>query len=141
MVSHQYTYAYGAVSIEDGQLDSLILPWINTPCMQIFLDTVAQRYPQELIVMVLDGAGWHKGGDLKIPDNMRLLTLPPYSPELNPMENIWEELREKHFHNKVFSSLDILVDHLCDSLRSLEQNPEITKSIAARSWIVKAIQK
>jgi hypothetical protein len=66
MVCQEYTYAYGAVSITDGQWDSLILPKVNTACMQIFLDEVASRYPGERIVMVLDGAGWHRGGELGI---------------------------------------------------------------------------
>ncbi len=89
--------------------------------------------------MVLDGAGWHKGKDLKLPQNMKLLPLPPYSPELNPVENIWEELREKYFHNRVFSSLDAVEDQLLHSLVHLESNPEITHSIAAWPWIVNAI--
>jgi transposase len=112
MICHEYTYAYGAVSIEDGQMDSLILPYVNTECMQIFLDEIASRYPRERIVMVLDGAGWHRGKELEIPKNLRLLSLPPYSPELNPMENIWEEVREKGFNNRVFASLDALEDQL-----------------------------
>jgi transposase len=74
--------------------------------MQIFLDEISNRYPNDRMVMVLDGAGWRKSKTLKIPQNMKLLPLPPYSPELNPVENAWEELREKHFHNRVFSSLD-----------------------------------
>ncbi len=66
----------------------MILPHVNTDCMQIFLDEVASRHPEERIVMILDGAGWHKAKSLAIPDNVRLVFLPPYSPELNPMENL-----------------------------------------------------
>ncbi len=139
MVSQEYIYAYGAVSIADGQWDSLILPHVNTDCMQIFLDEISARYPHERLVMVVDGAGWHKSNALKIPQNMRLLLLPPYSPELNPVENIWEELREKHFHNRVFASLDAVEEQLFHSLVHLESNPEITKSIAAWPWIINAI--
>ena len=139
MVSQEYTYAYGAVSIADGQWDSLILPHVNTECMQIFLDEISERYPSDRIVMVLDGAGWHKGNALKIPQNMRLLPLPPYSPELNPVENIWEELREKYFHNRVFSSLDAVEDQLLHGLIHLESNPKITQSIASWPWIINAV--
>ncbi len=60
MVTQQYAYAYGAISPADGRFDSLILPQVNGKCMQLFLDEVARRYPDENIVMVLDGAGWHK---------------------------------------------------------------------------------
>lgn len=139
MVSQEYIYAYGAVSIGEGQWDSLILPHVNTGCMQIFLDEISSRYPKDRIVMVLDQAGWHKSKALKIPQNMKLLPLPPYSPELNPVENIWEELREKHFHNRVFSSLDAVEEQLLNGLVHLESNPEITQSISSWSWIINAI--
>jgi hypothetical protein len=139
MVCQEYTYTYGAVSIADGQWDSLILPNANTACMQIFLDELALRYSGDRIVMVLDGAGWHREGKLAVPENMRLLPLPPYSPELNPVENIWEELREKNFDNKVFDSMDALEEQLLSSLQHLESHPEITKSISGWPWIVNAI--
>jgi transposase len=139
MVSQEYTYAYGAVSIAEGQWDSLILPQVNTDCMQIFLNEVSERYPDERIVMVLDGAGWHKSRRLKVPENMKLFSLPAYSPELNPVENIWEELREKHFHNRVFARLTDLEDQLLHGLLHLETNPEITRSIASWPWIINAI--
>ena len=141
MVCQEYTYAYGAVSIADGQWDSLILPKTNTVCMQIFLDEIALRHPQDRIVMVHDGAGWHRGNDLAVPENMKLLSLPPYSPELNPVENIWEEIREKGFDNKVFASLDVLEEQLIYSLKHLEDHPEITKSIAGWSWIINSLLK
>jgi hypothetical protein len=94
MVTQQYTYAYGAVSPQDGRFDSLVLPHVNSGCMQIFLDEIASRYPNDNVVMVLDGAGWHKSKGLCLPGNLRLLFLPPYSPELNPQEHLWDELRE-----------------------------------------------
>ena len=85
MVTQEYTYAYAAASVLDGQLDTLILPHVNGHCMQLFLDEVASRHPGERIVMALDGAGWHRSESL---------TLPPYSPELSPVEHLWDDLRE-----------------------------------------------
>ncbi|MBN6743299.1 IS630 family transposase, partial [Acidithiobacillus sp. MC6.1] len=73
MLIYQYTYAYAAVSPQDGRMDSLVLPEVSSRCMQIFLDEVAQRYPGDIIVMMVDGAGWHKSNDLKLPENLRLL--------------------------------------------------------------------
>ena len=107
--------------------------------MQIFLDEIASRYPGDRVVMVLDGAGWHREGTVVVPENMKLLPLPAYSPELNPVENIWEEIREKGFANKVFASLDALEEQLVHCLKHLEDNPEITKSIAGWNWIINAI--
>ena len=86
MVTQEYTYAYAAVSVADGGLDSLILPYVNGDCMQLFLEEVAARHPNDRIVMVLDGAGWHQSKTSALPDNLRLLQQPPYSPELNPVE-------------------------------------------------------
>jgi hypothetical protein len=136
MLSRKYTYAYGAVSIGDGQWDSLVLPKGNTECMQIFLDEVSLRHPEDRIVMVLDCAGWHRSKALAVPENMKLLYLPPYSPELNPVENIWEELREKFFGNLVFAGMDALEEQLLSGLIHLEEHPEITKSISNWPWII-----
>lgn len=86
--------------------------------------------------MVLDGAGWHKASSLKIPKNMRLIPLPPYAPELNPVEHLWDELREKSFGNLVFNSLDALEDHLEKALRTMELDTEKVKSIVNWPWII-----
>lgn len=139
MVTQEYTYAYAAVSPLDGCLDSLILPHVNTACMQVFLNEVAARYPSERIVMILDGAGWHRSGELSEPDNLRLLSLPPYAPECNPVEHLWDELREKHFHNRVFDSLDALEDQLEYGLRDLEEHHDTVQSITGWDWIIKLI--
>lgn len=139
MVTQEYTYAYAAVSVIDGELDSLILPYVNGDCMQVFIDEVATRHPHEKIVMVLDGAGWHRNESLKIPGNMKLLPLPPYSPELNPVEHIWDELREKSFANRVFKSMEALEDHLEVSLREMENDPERVHSIVAWPWIIDSL--
>ena len=138
MLTHQYTYAYGAVSPVDGRFDSLVLPHVNGDCMQLFINEMARRYPQENIVMVLDGAGWHKT-QFKLPSNLKLHFLPPYSPELNPQEHIWDELREKWFHNIVFDSLDALEDQLVLALKTLEYDPGVVKSIAGWDWIINSV--
>jgi transposase len=87
----------------------------------------------------LTGAGWHTAEALAVPDNMTLVPLPPYAPELNPTEHVWDELREKYFHNHVFESIDSLEDHLEASLRELESDKERIRSIVAWPWIVNAV--
>lgn len=139
MLSHQYVYAYAAVSPMDGRLDALVLPEVNGQWMQEFFNEVASRYPSENIVMVVDGAGWHKSKSFVMPVNLKLLFLPPYSPELNPQEHIWDELREKSFHNKTFRSLDLLEDHLVEALRVMETQHTTVKSIVAWDWIIDAV--
>ena len=98
MLTHEYTYAYAAVDVDTGELNTLILPSVNGECMQVFLHEVSARHPLDRMVMILDGAGWHSSHALKVPENIKLLPLPPYAPELNPVEHLWDELREKHFH-------------------------------------------
>lgn len=139
MLTCEYTYAYATVCPLDGKFDSLVLPDVNTECMQIFLDEIARRYPDENIVMVMDGAGWHRSHSLRLAENLRLLLLPPYSPELNPVEHLWDELREKSFHNRVFDSIGALESHLVDALRHMEETKDAVKSIAGWDWIINSL--
>ena len=89
--------------------------------------------------MIADGAGWYRSEILVIPKNMRLIKLPPYAPELNPVEHLWDELREKSFHNRVFKSIDALEDHLSASLLKMEQNHQLVHSIVAWPWIINSL--
>jgi len=132
----EYTYVFGAVSPHDGTLDTLVLPEVNTPAMSLFLAEVAQRHPHEAILMVLDGAGWHRARHLMVPENIRLLPLPPYSPQLNPLEHIWEEIREKWFPNLVFDSLGAVEDRLVQALFALENNPPLVASTTGFGWVI-----
>ena len=83
----EYIYLYGAVSPKDGTCVYLIMPTSNTACFQAFLDVLSRKFARQDILLVLDGAPNHRCGDLALPDNVSLLFLPPYSPELNPKEN------------------------------------------------------
>ena len=86
-------------------------------------------------VVTLDGAGWHQiGGALRVPDNISLLPLPRYSPELNPVENIWQFLRQNHLANRVYETYEAIVDACCEAWNVLAAAPESITSIASRSW-------
>jgi transposase len=102
----EYIYLYGAVSPKDGTCVYLIMPTSNTASFQAFLQVLARRFARQDILLVLDGAPNHRCGDLSVPDNITLLYLPPYSPELNPKENLWDEIREKIFKNYALKSMD-----------------------------------
>jgi transposase len=138
-IVREYTYAFGAVSPHDGTLDSLVLPVVTAEAMSIFLEEVARRHPEEFIMMFLDGAGWHRAHDLVVPENMRLEALPPYSPQLNPVEHIWEEIREKWFANEVFDSLDAVEDRLVEALVALENNRALVASTTGFDWIINCL--
>jgi transposase len=94
-----------------------------------------QVAPGAHAVVTLDGAGWHQQGDkLKLPENISLLPLPPYSPELNPQENIWQFLRQNYLANRVFDTYAMLVDACCEAWNALIAMPERITSIASREW-------
>jgi transposase len=86
-------------------------------------------------VVTLDGAGWHQqGGKLRVPDNISLLPLPPYSPQLNPVENVWQFLRQNHLSNRVYDTYDAILHACCDAWNALVADPERITSIATRDW-------
>lgn len=135
-IVREYIYAFVAASPHDGTMDSLILPQVSEWTMSIFLKEVSDRHPDDFILMVVDGAGWHKAKALDVPANMALIFLPPYSPELNPVEHVWGHIRENGFHNKVFNSIDAVEDQLTQSLRALENDAELVAKITGFPWIV-----
>ena len=102
----EYIYAYNAIAPQTGDCFSMIAPYCNTEAMNCFLDQLAAQYSHYRIVLLLDKAGWHISKNICLPGNLLLMHLPPYSPELNPVELLWREIRRKYFHNKIFNSLD-----------------------------------
>ena len=133
----EYRYAYGAIEPQSGESFFLVLPWCNTACMNIFLRKLSEAYPHDFILLVSDGAAWHRAKALEIPQNIELIPLPPYTPEMNPVEQIWAWIRLHGFRNEIFHTLDKVVDNLCDTIRSL--SPPIVQSIAHRSWILSTV--
>jgi hypothetical protein len=112
-----------------GKMTALILPLANTDAMNLFLEQVSRDFCDYFVIMLVDGAGWHKARALKIPENIRLITQPSHSPELNPAEHLWEELREKYLHNKAFRTLDDVQEALCDGLCDLMNAPHRLRSL------------
>jgi hypothetical protein len=110
-------------------MTSLLLPRADTAMMNLFLEHVGQEFSDYFVVMQLDRAGWHDGNDLLIPENIRLIAQPAYSPELNPVEHIWDYLRENYFHNWAASTLKQVVDVLIDGLEQLAANVELLQSM------------
>ncbi|MEN6483272.1 MAG: IS630 family transposase [Syntrophobacteraceae bacterium] len=135
-IIREYTYAFAALSPHNGAMDSLVLPQVNAQTMSLFLREVGRRHPDEFILTVMDGAGWHKSVELEVPENMHLVFLPPYSPQLNPVEHIWESIRENWFRNEVFRSMDGVENRLVQALRALENDPEKVASLSGFPWII-----
>ncbi len=111
------------------------MPYCNTVCMNVFMEELSKEYPDDDILMVCDGASWHRSSAMIIPDNITLLNIPPYTPEMNPIEQIWREIRTKGFRNEVFQTLEKVVDRLCVTINNL--SAETISSITLRDWIFK----
>ncbi|GHS91524.1 hypothetical protein AGMMS49957_18340 [Synergistales bacterium] len=109
----------------------------NSEATSIFLKEVGLRHSDERILMFMDQASWHKAKALTMPENIELVFLPPYSPDLNPQEQIWDELREKFFCNKTFTTLKAVIDNAVKGLQSIEKLPEKIKQLTHRDWILK----
>ena len=102
--------------------------------MNAFLGELSKRYPDDYILLCCDGASWHKTDSLCIPANIELFFIPPYTPEMNPIEQIWKELRKMGFRNEVFETLEKVVERLCDTICALSM--ETIRSITGRQWIL-----
>jgi hypothetical protein len=138
-IVREYTYAYGAICPQDGAACYLILPAMDGACMNVFLEELSGRYRDYFLLIVYDGAPCHSPGVLDIPANMMAVKLPPQSPNLNPKENGWDDMREKFFHNLLFDSMQAVEDKLIVACNYYESHPEIIHSIAAWDWIIRAI--
>ena len=128
-VVRESVYIFAAVAPGAGLMTSLVLPSANTAIMNLFLEHVSQSFENYFIVMQVDQAGWHRSKELIVPANIRLIEQPAYSPEVNPVEHLWEELREKYLHNRLFSSLDALIEVLCQGLNALTDDTERLNSM------------
>ena len=129
----EYRYAFGAVEPLTGEGFFLVMPYCNTVCMNVFLAELSKEYANDDIILVCDGASWHRSSAMVIPDNITIVNLPPYTPEMNPIEQIWRELRTTGFKNEVFQTLEKVVDRLCQTINNLTS--ETISSITLRTWI------
>lgn len=129
----EYTYVYGASDPIDGEFFSIIAPKCNTDWMNMFLLELSRTFPNDYILMPCDQAGWHKSQGLKLPENIELIHIPPRTPEMNPQEQIWKEVRKHGFKNTCFKTLNNVIDKLCDVLPNIPN--DTVKSITGREWI------
>ena len=130
----EYRYAYGAVEPLTGDSFFQVLPYSNSDCMNVFLRGLSDEFPSDQILLVCDRASWHTSKKLNIPENIHLFYLPPATPEMNPIEQIWKEIRKRGFRNECFKSLEKVIHRLCDTICSLTK--QTIKSITGRDWIL-----
>ncbi|MDP1578004.1 MAG: IS630 family transposase [Cypionkella sp.] len=132
---YQWAYLFGAVCPARGTAAGLVLPFVNTAAMNAHLAEIARTVaPGAHALLILDGAGWHGSNALVVPDNLSLLTLPPYSPELNPVENVWAYLRTNKLAISVFNTYEEIVDACCKAWNFFANDPVAIASITSRTW-------
>lgn len=130
-----WAYLFGAICPAEGKGAGLVMPFCDTEAMQAHLAEIsAMVAPDAHAVLLLDQAGWHLAGALVVPRNISLLPLPPRSPELNPVENVWQYLRDNFLSNRVFKGYDDIVAHCCAAWNDLIDQTWRIRSIGRRAW-------
>ncbi|WP_457642095.1 IS630 family transposase [Persephonella sp.] len=135
IMKFDYTYLYKAVNPKTGESFDLTMPVINTNGMNKFLEEFKKYIRKREVILIMDNAPSHKSKYLKVPEGIEIEYLPPYSPQLNPVERVFQDIK-KHFKNKVFDSLDKLEDKLFEVLNSLSN--EYLKSLTFYPYIKEA---
>jgi len=135
-VRHDSAYLFGAICPDRGVGAAIIMPTVNTEAMNEHLKEISAQVTAGVhAILICDGAGWHQtGGALNVPKNITLLSLPPYSPELNPMENVWEYLRANKLCGLVWDSYEAIVEACKTAWDFLINDPERIRSIGTREW-------
>jgi hypothetical protein len=133
---HESAYLFGAICPGRAVGAAMITPHANVEAMNLHLSEISTQVASGArAVLVCDGAGWHqRGKQLQVPDNITLLTLPPYTPELNPMENVWEYLRQNKLCAMVWDTYDDIVEACKNAWHFLINDPDRIRSIGSRDW-------
>lgn len=134
-VVREYSYAYAAVCPDRGRMTCLILPYANTEMMNIFLREVSVDFADSFVLMLVDQAGWHRSNSLKVPENIRLIPQPAHSPELNPVEHVWQEVRKTSMANTAFTSLEQVERSVANGLVDLANQPERLRSLTNFNYL------
>ena len=133
-IIRQYTHVFSAVCPHDGESFSLILPYADSESMEIFMEGLSEQYSQHRLILVMDQAAWHRTSNLKKFANIRIIYLPPYSPEVNPTEHLWEHIREKYLRNGFWLSTETLEDMLERALVLVEKSKQIVQGLVGFHW-------
>ena len=132
---YESAYLFGAICPARGVGAGLALPFADTEAMQLHLAEISVAVAKGAhAVLLLDRAGWHTTGNLTLPENITLIFLPSRSPELNPVENIWQFLRANFLSNRVFETYEAIIDACCQAWKSLIAQPQTITSIGMREW-------
>ena len=128
-------YLFGAICPARGIGAGLAMPYADTEAMQLHLDEISQTVARGAhAVLLLDRAGWHTTANLNVPQNMTFIFLPLRAPELNPVENVWQYLRQTWLSNQVFDTYEVIIEAACEAWNKLMAQPQAITSIGMRDW-------
>lgn len=127
-------YIYSAVNPRTGEDFTLIFPNANSDCLNAYLDAFSHCLGDREVMFILDGAGWHKANKLKAHPNIELVFLPPYSPELNPVERFWQFIKDNTIKNQVYKTLKGIEDEVSRFLRGITH--DITSSVCRAEYLI-----
>ena len=131
-------YVLMAVCMTTGATSALIMPELNAEVLNLFLEQMSRELPAGVhAVLIWDGAGFHTSKDLVVPSNISVILLPPYSPELNPVENLWHYLRSHHWSNRVYQDYDELESEAVRSVCTVSRDREKVKNICNSEYVRK----
>ena len=131
----KWAYIFGAICPAKGKGAGLVMPYCNSHAMTAHLAEISQAVDANAYaVVLLDQAGWHLSAKVQVPDNITLMPLPSRSPELNPVENIWQFMRDNWLSNTVFTSYENIITHCCEAWNNLIDEPGKIMSIGLRQW-------
>lgn len=134
-LQYEYVYLFGAVCPATGKSVGLVMPVVNHEAMQLHLEAISQQLESgKHAVIVLDRAAWHTTKKLNKFTNISILPLPPVSPELNPVEQVWQYLRDKYMANRAFEDYEEIVSSCCDSWMLFSRQISQIKSLCFRPW-------
>jgi len=140
--AYKYLWVSAAVCPETGLAEGLISPRMDTATINVFLKQLSQRVgPDEQAVMIWDGAGFHRSKELQMPANITPIQLPPYSPELNPIENLWHYLKSHHWSNRAYKDHDDLEEAVMQAWNHSVENSELMKTVCAATRYQRAVVK
>ena len=132
---YKSAYLFGAICPARGTGAAIVMPIADTHAMQVHLREISRAVaPGAHAVVLLDRAGWHTTGALRMPKNLTTILLPSRSPELNPAENIWQYLRQTHLSNRIFETYEAILDACCAAWNRLIERPWTIMSIGLRQW-------
>jgi transposase len=128
-------YIFGAVCPTQKTCAAIVVPYANHESLEKHLEEISSHVPEgRHAVILMDRAGWHRSKELKVPKNIHLLYLPPYAPELNPQEQVWQHLKDRYLSNRTFESLEQIIEECCKAWNQFANNPALIGSLTHREW-------